>query len=1316
MRNRFVLPVLLLAAALRVSGPGLSQTPPALELRKGDHVCIVGGGFADRMQHYSWFEALVYAAFPDHDLVFRNLGFAGDEVTVRQRSEGFGSTADWLKHERADVVFIFFGYNEAFKGPAALGAFKRELEKFVRETRAANYSGKGSTRVVLFSPTAAEKHADPNLPGSEPLNRNLKLYAAATAETARKCAVPFVDLFAPSLAAYARAARPLTVNGVHLTDEGYRALAPVMFEALFGRAAPAAPDKLRAAVDEKNRLWHSRYRTMDGYNVYGGRSYLQYEGVKNRDTMQREMEMRDVMTANRDRRVWAVSRGQEFEVRDDNLPPPIEVKTNKPGPNPDKTFPFLGGEEAIGRMKVPPGCKVNLFASEERFPELVNPVQMAFDTRGRLWVAVWPNYPERTPWSTKGDSLLVLEDTDGDGKADKATPFVTDLNCPTGFQFYRDGVLLVQAPDVWFLRDTDGDGRADSKQIVLGGLDSADSHHTANSLVLDPGGAIYLSDGVFHRTQVETSWGPPVRNLDAAIYRYEPRTGKFETYVSYAFANPHGRVFDYWGNDFVTDATGNHTYFGPAFWGRIDFPEKHRALRQLWERPSRPSPGTGMLSSRHFPEEFQENFLNLNVIGFQGVYRVRTKEEGSGLWGDIVLPHLIESDDPNFRPTGIDVGPDGALYLLDWQNPIIGHMQHHLRDPNRDHLHGRIYRITYEGRPLLQRPAIAGQPVNRLLDLLLEPETGTRTRAKIELGARDTAEVLAAVQKWVQRFDPAKLEDQHARLEALWVHQWHNVVNEPLLRQMLKSPEPRARAAAVRVLCYWRDRVPDALALVRAAANDGSARVRLEALRAASFFTGTPAMEAACDVLKHEMDYYLEYTFKETTRQLQKSIPGVFLPTDPTALRALPVRMPTRDLLDAAGEEAVLVERLERPGLSVKVRSASLTALAARRKSTPAREAIAILKDLDTGERPASAAEEVGYLVASLPRADLSRRRAELAGLAASGKKAPVRRAAYAGMVAADGKPDAVWTATAGDRTARTLLIDSIGLHPDAAFRAGFAQLLDKVLSDPSSGRAVREAALLALPLMGPERAGKAFQLLAENLRAGRDMAASARALMQLPRPSWSTAAAAPAANGILDWARTVPADRRADTDFVVTVQAGRELAASLPPPDAARLTKQLLALGVRIFSLRAVREQMRYDVGRLVVEAGKPFQILFENSDMMPHNVAIAEPRSRAAIGAKADAMSAVPDSQGRTFVPDDRRILAATSMVEPGRAETLKLTAPRKPGNYDYFCTYPEHWKTMYGQLVVVEDLEAYMKSAEAAKPLAQPAGASPAGHAKH
>jgi len=287
-----------------------SAAADKLELRKNDHICIIGNTLADRMQHSGWLESLIYTKFPRHDLVFRNLGFSGDELTVRMRSEAFGSPDDWLKHEQADVIFAMFGFNESFHGQAELDKFRTDLDKFIKDTLKQDYSGKGAPRLVLFSPIAQEKHPDPNFPDPTANNQNIKLYADAMAEVSRINGVQFVDLFTASQQAYARAKQPLTINGIHLSDAGYQALAPVMFQALFGEAAPpadgAAFEKLRAVVNEKNDEWFRRYRTVDGYNVYGGRSHLKFDGVMNCDTMQCEMEMRDVKTANRDKRVWAV--------------------------------------------------------------------------------------------------------------------------------------------------------------------------------------------------------------------------------------------------------------------------------------------------------------------------------------------------------------------------------------------------------------------------------------------------------------------------------------------------------------------------------------------------------------------------------------------------------------------------------------------------------------------------------------------------------------------------------------------------------------------------------------------------------------------------------------------------------------------------------------------------------------------------------------------------------------------------------------------------------------------------------------------------
>ncbi|PYJ97186.1 MAG: dehydrogenase, partial [Verrucomicrobia bacterium] len=621
---------LILIALLATTAFGAQLT-----LNKGDHICYLGNALADRMQHDAWLETLLYARFPRLDLVFRNLAASGDEVATWHRSENFGSRDEWLTRTKADVIFAFYGFNESFKGPGGMDKFKSDLDKFLKDARTQNYSGKGAPRVVLFSPIANEKINDPDLPDPKANNSNLELYTAAMADVAKANDVLFVDLFTVSQRLYAEAAKQghsLTFNTFLLTEAGNQALAPEIFEALFNEPAPKDHlEKLRAAVTDKCNEWHARYRTVDGYNVYGGRSKLTFPRagkespmISNYDVMQEEMAQRDVKTENRDKRIWAVAQGGDIKVDDSVLPLVDTLESNK-----QDVSPYLDPEEAIHHMTLAEGCKASLFASEKQFPELVNPVQMNFDTKGRLWVAAWRNYPERTPTSKTGDSLLIFEDTNGDGKADKVIHFLDGLNCPTGFQFYKDGVLVMQAPDLWFVRDTNGDDHADWKERVLMGMDSADSHHTANSMVLDPGGATYLSDGVFHRTQVETPDGP-VRNMDACIYRFEPRTYKFERYVPYGFANPHGRVFDYWGTDIITDATGNNSYFAPAFSGHLEYPAKHAHMKEFWERPSRPCPGTGLIYSRHFPDDWQGNFLDCNVIGFQGIFRVKVSEDGSG--------------------------------------------------------------------------------------------------------------------------------------------------------------------------------------------------------------------------------------------------------------------------------------------------------------------------------------------------------------------------------------------------------------------------------------------------------------------------------------------------------------------------------------------------------------------------------------------------------------------------------------------------------------------------------------------------------------
>src|SRR5690348_7288249 len=273
--------------------------PQELTLRPETHIALLGNGLAEGFQRDGWLETFFQARFPERHLSFRNLGFTGDEVTQRLRCENFGTPDEWLTRTKTDVVFAFFGYNESFAGKAGLDKFKQELARFVQETRQHRYNGADAAQVVLFSPIAQENLRNPNLPDGSANNPNIKLYATAIAEVARQAGVPFVDLFAPSLELYSKSAQHLTSDGIHLNEVGHQKMAAEILRALFPNQKspnfdPAKLEKVREAVVDKDFYWFNRYRTVDGNNVYGGRSQLKYvDQVSNWDVLQREMEVLD---------------------------------------------------------------------------------------------------------------------------------------------------------------------------------------------------------------------------------------------------------------------------------------------------------------------------------------------------------------------------------------------------------------------------------------------------------------------------------------------------------------------------------------------------------------------------------------------------------------------------------------------------------------------------------------------------------------------------------------------------------------------------------------------------------------------------------------------------------------------------------------------------------------------------------------------------------------------------------------------------------------------------------------------------------------
>jgi putative heme-binding domain-containing protein len=1483
--------------------PAAAQQAPAFRLERGDHICLIGNTLAERMQHDGWLETFFHARFPDHDLTFRNLGFSGDEVggytaqpdfNQRLRSQDFGSGDQWLAGAapvpvpdrvdapaaanlnrfenvgtNADVIFAFFGYNESYAGPAGLPRFKGQLDAFLAHAATQRYNRKSPPRVVLFSPPAFENHKSPNLPRGGEQNTNLALYAEAVREVAAKRGVPFVDLFTPTQARYAAAKDRLTINGVHFTEAGNRALAEVIDAALLppavGEYAPpptAVLDRVRPAVVEKNALWFQRYRATDGYSVFGGRAWLRFVGGQtNYEVAQRELEVIDQMVRNRDKVVWAAARGRVVKADDSNLPAQLAVVTNKPGKGPNGAHLFLSGEESIKSMTVGKGLKVTLFADETRFPELVNPVQMAWDPAGRLWVAVWPTYPHWKPGEPMDDKLLVFEDQDGDGKADKMTVFADKLHNPTGFEFFNGGVLLAGAPDLVFLKDTDGDGKADVRRRVLHGLDTADTHHTANSFVTDPGGAVYFQEGTFHHSQVEDPYGPPKRVANGAVFRYEPRTQRFDVYVSYGFANPHGHVFDRWGQDVVVDGTGAVPYHAPLFSGHLPFPIKHGQPPTVYQQRTRPCPGMEVLSSRHFPPEYDGNLLVGNVIGFQGILRYRLTDSGSSLGAEELEP-MLSSTDPNFRPADMKVGPDGAVYFVDWHNPIIGHMQHSLRDPSRDRTHGRIYKVTAEGREPSKSPAVAGRPIPELLGLLTHPEDRVRGRARSELGARDTDAVMLGLKDWVRAIStgPRRLTGEaleHALLEAAWLRQSHNVVDPTALGRVLRSPDFRARAAAVRILTYQRERIPDALDQLRTAAADDHPRVRLMAVWGASYFPVPEAAEVVFIAQEKPTDQYLTFLAGETMKALDPLIreavtakrPIPF--TTPAGARYFLRAVPTDDLVRMDRTAAVNTELLSRAGVRDEVRRDALAGLA---KAEGKGELAVLLAAIRTHDKAVGAQEAVAFdlvrLLTSRPAAELAAARADLEQLATAARTPVTRQLGFVALLAADGSSDPAWALGTrsvgalqdlvaamplvrdpGQRAAlypkveglltglpaslktpdagktvrgryvrvelpgkqRTLTLAEVEVFSDGknvalkkaatqsntAYGGAAARGVDgntnptygaggqthtqegtdnpwwevdlggeypvevaKVYNrgDGSLGsrlnnftlkvldgarrtvfqkdknpppklseafavgaanpeRVVRRSAMLALASVRGKEA-EAFTAIARFVPDPDERPAALSALLRIPAKDWPKDRARPALDAVMAFIRSLPVADRTTPVALDAMQLGESLAGLLPPDEARRARRELAEVGVRVVRVGTLTDQMLFSTDRLVVQAGRPVEFVFENTDIMPHNFVVTRPGALEAVGNAAEQFATQPGAAEAHYVPPASagQVLLASRLLAPQSAQQLRFQTPAESGVYPFVCTYPGHWRRMHGALYVVADLEGYLENPEA------------------
>jgi len=294
-----------------------------------------------------------------------------------------------------------------------------------------------------------------------------------------------------------------------------------------------------------------------------------------------------------------------------------------------------------------------------------------------------------------------------------------------------------------------------------------------------------------------------------------------------------------------------------------------------------------------------------------------------------------------------------------------------------------------------------------------------------------------------------------------------------------------------------------------------------------------------------------------------------------------------------------------------------------------------------------------------------------------------------------------VWNRTGGDFGGRLdgfdLVILDAGRHEifkKSANKAPMPKSDFAFEGNPAGG--VRRAAIRAIAGLGVEPAA-VFSALANLIKKNDQVPSAVQAIAGLPESAWSVDQSAVAVGGILAWAKTIPSEARTAAEYTNTIATANKLIAKLPAAESAAATKALANLNVRVITIKTVREQMRYDIPRLVVEAGRDFELNFINEDAMPHNIVFVQPGTMQAV---AEAAQVIPptklDSKGRAYMPEnDTRIIEASKLIEAGQRATLRVAAPEKEGTYQYVCTFPGHWTIMKGEMIVTKDVEAYLKA---------------------
>lgn len=532
---------------------------------------------------------------------------------------------------------------------------------------------------------------------------------------------------------------------------------------------------------------------------------------------------------------------------------------------------FQTPENERKSFHLPPGFEITLFASE---PDISKPINMEFDERGRLWVTNTIEYPKPAAPGKGRDRITILEDTDGDGKADKFTPFVDSLNIPIGITPVKNGAIAYSIPNVYKFIDRNGDGRSDETTKLVGPFEFVDTHGMVNNLIRGYDGWIHACHGFANNSTVAGKDGDSIHMNSGNTFRFREDGSRVEA-TTFGRINPFGYAYDDWGYLYSLDCHSKPIYqliHGAQYpaQGTKEPTIGWAPIMMSYEFGSTANSGLVYYTGEQFPEAYRNNFYSGNVVTCR-INRNTMSLHGSSPESKREEDFLV-SDDPWFRPVDLKTGPDGSIYVADFYNRIIGHYEVPKDHPGRDRTSGRIWKITYTGGKQIKghrNKDWSKSSAEELVKALSYPQVNIRMMLANSLVDSYQEKAIAPVMRMME----SGTADGKAFVQGLWILYRLHALPDALLQKALASTDPVVQVHALRVLAEQKSITKAQRQLVNAASANANPQVKRMAVEVLGRFPAFADMRQLIDIHENaeERDTHLRYTALLSIRDHMKN-------------------------------------------------------------------------------------------------------------------------------------------------------------------------------------------------------------------------------------------------------------------------------------------------------------------------------------------------------------------------------------------------------------------------------------------------------------